>query len=133
MFNVSFYLLKPYCHASFKSPQKKPSSICLNGFLFLVKPMRTPRKFGSTLLFCCIWAISSRPMSSWFRGHFSSTNIFHMVLPSMISVRLKLDKKTVNVLLLDVTFSWKCFLPKWQCGLLPDSDFLGRILILTAS
>ena len=28
-----------------------------------------------------------------------------------------------HVLLLDIKFSWKCFLRKWQCGLLPDSNF----------
>ena len=76
MFNVSFPMLKTYHHALFNIPKRKPSNLCADGFLFLLKPLRTPRKFGRTLLFCCIWAIFSRPMSSCFRGHFSITGFY---------------------------------------------------------
>ena len=84
MFNVSFHMLKTYCHALFNILQKEAFKHMFGWLLIFVEPLRTPRKFGRTLLFCCIWSISSRPMSSRFRGHFSSTNIFDVMLSSMI-------------------------------------------------
>ena len=84
MFDVSFHILKTYRHALFNVPQKEAYEYLFRWLLDVVKPLRTLRKFGKTLLFCHIWAIPSRPMSSQFRGHFGSTNIFGMMLSSMI-------------------------------------------------
>ena len=82
MFDVSFHTT--YCHALFNILQKEAFEHLFRWLLIFVKPLRTPRKFGRTLLFCRIWSIPSRPMSSWFRGHFSSSNIFDVMLSSMI-------------------------------------------------
>ena len=51
MFDVSFHMLKTYCHALFNVPQKEAYEHLFTWLLEVVKPSRTLRKFGRTIAY----------------------------------------------------------------------------------
>ena len=50
MFDVSFHMLKTYRHALLNIPQKEAFEHLFRWLLILVKLLRTPRRYGRTLL-----------------------------------------------------------------------------------
>ena len=84
VFDMSSHMLGSYCHALFNDPQKELYEQLFRWLHDLVKPLRSLTKFGRSLFLCCIWAMSSRPMSSQSGGHFCSTCIFDMMLSFMV-------------------------------------------------
>ena len=79
-----FHVLGSYRHGLFNAPQKEVYKHLFGCLLDLVKPLSSLKKFGRSLPFCHILAMSSRPMSSQFGGHFCSTYIYDMMLSFMI-------------------------------------------------
>ena len=65
MFDVSFHMLKTYCHALFNVPQKEAYKHLFGWLLDVVKPLRTLRKFGRTLLFVTYGLC---PQDLWLHG-----------------------------------------------------------------